>query len=164
MNLVYDVYLVSALCRCESGMIDNLTDIIHSSIAGCVNLYDINHLACVVADTIRTFMTGVSIWRDIRTVYSLRKYTSERRFTDTMKAKKYVPMMKCLCFTRIREDFFYKILTDDIGEIFRTVRLVERHRYKFKIKNEGLKMKDFVFNCGYFTEILLDARGYYSFL
>jgi len=72
-------------------------------------------------------MTWVSIRCNARTIDCLSEDTSQRRLPNTMESKEDIAMVKCLCSARIGEDFFYEILTDDIGEIFRAIGLVERH-------------------------------------
>jgi hypothetical protein len=72
-------------------------------------------------------MARVPIGCNARTIDCLSEDASQGCFTNPMKSKEDIAMMKCLCFARISEDFFDKILTDDVGEIFRAIGLVERH-------------------------------------
>lgn len=127
--LIYDVDFEFSLRWCEFGMVDNFTNIIDTSVACCIYLYNIDHTTCVIGSTIRANMTRVPFCGYGCTIDCFCKYTSERRLSNTMKSEKYVTMMKCLSFTGIAENFFYKILTDDIGEIFWTIGLIERHDY-----------------------------------
>lgn len=72
-------------------------------------------------------MTRVPIWSNGSTVDRLRKYSSKCRLPDTVKSEKDIPVMKSPGFTRIREDFLHKVLTDDIGEFFWAIGLIEGH-------------------------------------
>jgi hypothetical protein len=72
-------------------------------------------------------MARISIRCNARTIHCLSEDASKSRLADTMKSKEDIAMMKCLRFAGIREDFFDKILADDVGEIFRAVGLIEGH-------------------------------------
>jgi hypothetical protein len=72
-------------------------------------------------------MTRISVWCYAGTVDRFSKYPRERRLPDAVKSEEYISMMKRMCFAGVREDFFHEILTDDIGEIFRAIWLVEGH-------------------------------------
>ncbi len=159
MDFVDDVDLEFALCGCEFGMIDNFSDIIDASVARCIYLNHIYHFSFIEGHTICTLMTRIPIRCYICTVYCLSKDTSKSGFTDTMKAKKYVSMMKSLCTTRISKDFFYKILTDNIRKYTRAIWLVERHENTFCKLRTGLFYRD-ILGCN----SLLWLKRFYDFL
>lgn len=128
MDFIDNVDLILSLCWCKLSMVYNFTNIIHARITRCIYLDNINHRMIIKRDTIRTVMTWVTLRCDVGTVDSLCKDTRQCCFPDTMKSEKYISMVKCLSLARVRENFFYEFLSDNIREVFWSIGLVERHR------------------------------------
>lgn len=80
-------------------------------------------------------MTRVPIWRDGSTVDRFGKYSCKGCLPNTVESEEYVSVMKSLSFAGICEDFLHKVLTDDIGEFFWAIGLVEGHSIKYKGQN-----------------------------
>jgi len=72
-------------------------------------------------------MARITIGCNTCTVDGFGKYACEGRLAYAVESEEYIAVVECLSFTRILENFFHKILTDDIGEILGTIGLVEGH-------------------------------------
>ena len=80
MNFVYDIHFEFSLIGLESRSLDKLADIIDSCIARSIDLDNIEHSLIREGDTVRTFMTRVSIL-DIGTIDSLCEDACTTRLT-----------------------------------------------------------------------------------
>lgn len=91
-------------------------------------------------------MTGITFRGYIGTIDRLREYPCQCRLSDAMESEKDISVVESACFTGIGEDFFHEILTDDIGEIFRAIALIERHfletNTKRRIRRTGIFYRD----------------------
>ena len=135
MYFINNIDLVFTLRWSEFCVVDDLSDIVHSGIARSIYLDDINHFTVVVGETVFAGVTGISISGNIGTVDAFCKDTSQCRLPNSMKSEKDIPMMKSPCFARICKNLFYKILADNIGEIFRAIGLVEGHNREYRKKS-----------------------------
>lgn len=61
MDFIYDIDFVFSLIRFEPGFLDEVSDIVDSSIARRIYLDDIEHTPIIERDTIRTCMTRIPI-------------------------------------------------------------------------------------------------------
>lgn len=80
MNFVYDIDFEFSLIGLKSCSFDKLADIIDSCIACCIDLDNVEHGLICKCDTVRTFMTGISIL-DIGTVDGFCKDACTTRLT-----------------------------------------------------------------------------------
>lgn len=72
-------------------------------------------------------MAGISLRCYVCTVDTFSKYACQCGLSDSVESEKDIPVMKSTGFAGICENFFHKILPDDIGEIFRAIGLVQGH-------------------------------------
>ncbi len=124
MDFIYDIYFEFSLIWLESCSLDKLADIIDSCIARSIDLDNIEHSLIREGDTVRTFMTRVSIL-DIGTIDSLCEDACTTRLTRPTWSMKKIGMMDAPTFYTISQYGRDVVLSNDRIPIFWTIYSIE---------------------------------------
>lgn len=124
MDLVDDVDFIFSLIGFESGLFDEITDILDAVIARSVDLDTVEHRPRVESPTILTCMTGIPILQ-ISTIDSLSEDTSAGCFSCSTRSMKEVGMIHSISSEAISEDGRDVILSDDTVPIMGAVGSIE---------------------------------------
>jgi hypothetical protein len=124
MHLIYNIDLVLALVRFEPSLLDEVTDVVDSSIGCCIYLDDIEHGRVIKSDTIRTCMTWIAITQ-VSTIDSLREDASAGCLTRSTRTMKEVCMPHTVVGECTTEDGLDAVLSDDRVPVSRAVLGVE---------------------------------------
>ena len=127
VGLVEDVDAIPTKDGLLVDAITNLADVINATVAGCIELEDVERSA--VGD--RAARLALEARRGRRcveglTVERLAEDLGERRFARTARAGKEVRMAHATLLNRVRQGLHDVALADDVREVLRTVLTVER--------------------------------------
>eukprot|EP00388_Colpodella_angusta_P022862 GDKJ01058438.1.p2 GENE.GDKJ01058438.1~~GDKJ01058438.1.p2 ORF type:complete len:236 (-),score=-10.76 GDKJ01058438.1:489-1196(-) len=103
VNLIYDVYLVLTLLRCETYLICEVTYIIYRVVAGSIELEYVE--GCIVAEALAgsTGTAGFYISRRVFAIDGLCQYTGAGSFTHTTRTAKQIRMRQMIVANGIFE-------------------------------------------------------------
>ena len=124
MDFVYDIDFVFSLIGFEACSLDELTDIVDSSVRCCIDLDDIEHGLTIESKTVCTRMTWISV-SEIETVDRLGEDACTRRLPSSTRTMKEVCMADASTSEAISEDLRDVVLTDDGVPVFWSVFRVQ---------------------------------------